>query len=703
MILLTILLLCANNSWAQNPSAHPTRYSTNAHGMLGLNTIPTARMDEAGTARIHWSGTDPYMHGALGFQIADPLYISVRQSAEISTFDADPIALYPGLDFKLRLLKENERRPAVVLGMQSAIGHKRMSGEYIAASKRVKDFDITAGLGWGYFAGAAHIDNPLKAFGSHFDQNRDIDGESPARAADWFTGEKIGFFGGIEYFPSFNPLLKGLSLKADIGANRYEAERAAFNFDAPPPWSLGINYKPPRLPFADFSLAAQGTDRFMGRISFQTNLKTLNHRNTHDTPQSFLRPYRSDFAAPEWARLSAEKDNTAIINTVMENRTATTTLLTRPHRSSPQQFSNAAMHIANHAGQNIESITITPQRYGLIGPSLTLMRHDLETALAHNTGSAEEIWHNAEITQTLSGLQKPKALPDQLKRFRHLTLTLQNQIGLSEEDDGFLFRNAAIIDADGPQFGDYIHTAMGLRLNLAENLHKLDKIRPERLTPIRSDIDDFADRLIALEKLYGAFTHTIAPDLHIMTTAGYLEEMYAGAGGEILYRPFDKRFAIGAESWLAMKRDPDTTLNLGLAGINTVTAHANAWYDLPEWDTTLGVKVGRFLAEDLGASISLTKNFKNGAYLATHFTMTDQSEPDLFGGDVHYDHGIKLTIPLGGYLGRIKSAPNTNFELITAPFGRDIAQSLNNPLSLYELTAPFSKSHIIRHWDEITE
>ena len=165
--------------------------SATLYGPLGLNTVPSARMDETGTVRIGVSTLDPYVHGWLGVQIADPLSVVVRQTSEVSNINDDAERLFPGVDFKLRLLEENAVAPEVSLGVQSAIGHKRLAGEYLALSKRYKDFDFTAGLGWGRFGTAAHFDNPLKIFGSHFD-DRSLDGENPNDPSDWFTGEDIG-------------------------------------------------------------------------------------------------------------------------------------------------------------------------------------------------------------------------------------------------------------------------------------------------------------------------------------------------------------------------------------------------------------------------------------------------------------------------------------------------------------------------------
>lgn len=122
--------------------------STNLNGMLGLNTIPSARMDKVGTIRIGAGTVDPYVNSFIGFQVAEPLYINLRQTGEVSSITSAPKRLYPGLDFKLRLRREDARYPEVVIGANSAFGHKRTASEYISTSKRINNFDISAGIGW---------------------------------------------------------------------------------------------------------------------------------------------------------------------------------------------------------------------------------------------------------------------------------------------------------------------------------------------------------------------------------------------------------------------------------------------------------------------------------------------------------------------------------------------------------------------------
>ena len=193
-------------------------------GMLGLNTIPNARMDSKGTVRIGASTTDPYLHYFMGFQIAEPLYINLRQTAEISSLIHAEKRLYPGVDFKLRLMKDTRKRPELSFGVQSAFGHKRLSSEYLTFSKRLYNIDYTGGLAWGQLGSAGHIKNPLRGISAHFSKERDYSSEESQSFQNWFTGKEIGFFGGVEYFTP----LKGLSIKADYGANRYVSEKNNF-------------------------------------------------------------------------------------------------------------------------------------------------------------------------------------------------------------------------------------------------------------------------------------------------------------------------------------------------------------------------------------------------------------------------------------------------------------------------------------------
>jgi hypothetical protein len=280
-----------------------------------------------------------------------------------------------------------------------------------------------------------------------------------------------------------------------------------------------------------------------------------------------------------------------------------------------------------------------------------------------------------------------------LKDFR---LLLDQQISLSEEDHGLLTRTSLVAGSRRATNFGFLDSGYALRLNLHDNLDNIPELRPPALLPVRSNVDAFADNAFAIDELYTSFTHSFKSDLHLSLIGGYLEEMYGGFGGELLYRPFGPRYAFSIELWEALKRDPATPLNLGFNGDHLLSGHINAWYDIPELDLTLHAKAGRYLAEDVGGTFALKKRFQNGASLEGFVTVTNNADYDLFGGTTHAYNGIRLKLPLGGY----KYIPDGSAIRFRAePFGRDTGQSIDNPIPLYEVTEPFSYGHMIRHWD----
>lgn len=520
-------------------------YSASLYGPLGLNTIPSARMDKAGTVRIGVSTLDPYRHGFIGFQIADPLYVQLRQTGTGSNLGASPDGLYPGMDLKIRLAKEDRYTPEIALGMNSAFGHKKTASEYIALSKRWKAFDFTGGLAWGRLGSEGMLSNPFKKFSRHFSHDRDFGSETQNGVNDWFTGEEIGLFAGVEYFTP----LEGLSVKAEWGADSYEADQITSNFKAPDPWSLSLNYAPYK--WMDVSAGLAGTDKIFARLSFQGNLFEWPGRNAETGSPVPFHPHRAGTASAQKMMLSAHKDGVLLFDAQHVDSDADSLLDLDPFEPSARQIGRAARHMSNNGGEEVESLSITPYVFGLKGHRTTLIRRDLESALAHNNGSPEEIWQDTTIEKT-SDKKRQKSEHGFPWRPR---LILDTRLSLSEEDSGILYRSSLVFE--GTKQLPYGFTVGGsARLNIDDNLHRLADFRPAALHPVRSDEDLYASRLFALDRSYLSWLKTLKTDLHLALSAGALEEMYTGAGGEILYRPFGKTFSVGAEAWRVYKRDP---------------------------------------------------------------------------------------------------------------------------------------------------
>lgn len=660
--------------------------------------MPSARMDKIGTIRTGISALDPYLHGYIGMQIATPLYINIRQSAETSNILEDADRLYPGVDFKLRLTEESAYTPEIALGVQAALGHRRQSGEFIAASKRYNNFDFTAGLGWGRYGTAGHIDNPFTLFGTHFDDARDLNGESPNTPADWFTGYKIGLFGGVEYFLP----VKGLSIKLDYGADRYTAEQESLNFKTPSPWGLGLSYAPTK--WFNAGLGIQGTDAFMGRMTLKANPEKWAYNKIHYRENAKTN-VTDDFAMPLRALPNkAPPDDLGVDQIYIQGATLFTTLHIPKNIPAPQHIRRVLDYIEieyEDQIKNVKEYAFTLKEMQLEGTKIRFLRSDYTKALETKDSSPQEIWKNTKTSANTIKIE-PNAifLPTQGISGRTLFhTTLENQISLSEEDTGALYRSSVLFGTRDIPFFDTINAAT-LRLNLSNNLENLEDLRTRTLNPVRGDARDFANSRLSLEHSYIGLTQSLTPELHALFLSGYLDEFYAGLGGELLYRPHTSRFAIGAEFWHTDKRIPDSLFNLGTTGNLVNSAFANIWYDIPRHDVTANLRAGRFLAGDTGIEAGLEKRFKNGARLNAILALSNAADPDIFGDRLHAYHSINVTLPWGSIPFLNSSASlKTKIE----PFARNAAQRIKKPVNLYDLTEKFTLDHIAENWDKISE
>ncbi len=659
----TFVLICTLVCVERTSFANDTSASTQDTGAIGLNTIPTARMDKFGTMRAGVSTSGPYNHAFLGLQIATPLSVHLRQSMLISSVGDKPDRVYPGMDIKLRLANEGRYRPAIAFGANSLLGHKRFSSEYFALSKRYYDFDFTGGVAWGRMGSNGHIKNPFANFSSHFDQNRDLGAEDSASPSDWFTGEEIGFFGGIEYFTP----LHGLSLKADFNADAYNAERANFGFESPSPWSFGFNYSPSE--WISFGASIIGADMMMARLSFQgdvLNIKKALEKDKDDFPY-----------------MPAEFITT-------DNGTITGNLPLNDYESSTMQIGRAAKELSARADPSVKTIRVVPMMNGTKGKAMTFSRTDIQKLAKDMPISPEEIWHSTEFSDDHS-IDFSQSMP------RTYKLAPELSFSLGEEETSHLYR-ATLNMEEEKQWGYGIVTGNSITINAADNLHRIAKFRDINLDSIRSDIDLYTKNHVNVKRSFLSFLNTPLPDFHVAATAGYLEEMFAGYGGEILYRPHQSPFAIGAEMWNVYKRDPLSPMALELYGDAYNTGFLNVYYDVPGTPITAFAKGGKFIGGDYGVNTGAQMKMSNGMTLKGSVSITNDTGKDVFNSDRNMQAGLELTIPFG-YL---KFVPNRSAATFKShQMGRDDAAIIDKPIDLYDVTEPTSYHHLGQNWQEV--
>ena len=675
-------LIAALGVWPM-AAAHADIQNTtpNLYGMAGLNTIPSARMDKSGTIRASLAMSDPYFHTSLGFQINNSLYMGLRQTSEISDLLDDPDKVYPGLDLKLKLFDEKKYRPEIAIGMQSAFGHKRMAGEYIAFSKRHENFDFTAGFGWGRFGTGNTVPfNPLDWTGSYLDKNRQLDGDKPNAPKDWFTGD-TGFFAGVEYATP----MKGLNLKVDWSSDAYKAEHA-LDMKSPTAFSFGLSYQP--ADWVDMGVALIDKDTVMARLSLKSMIKSWPYSPSDQSAHVALAPDTKD-----WNIVAeGKRQNIQIRNIFPGKDSMSGQIYLEPYKSSPYQLSQAWRIITNKtAVADPDTLRLEPIYFGLKAPAITINKHDLIEAAEKHNGSAEEIWRHTEFDERLS---------DKIKKLdlRRLSFKLRETFSISEDDAPFIHRTD-FIGTLTHQFLTYFLSETSLRYNLLSNFEQLDEVRIPMEDPVRSDESYFVERKFAIEHAFLQGFKSFTTDWHISASAGYLDEMFAGYHGEILYRPWGRNWAAGFEIADVIKRDYDTSLNMGFVDSSRYTGHVNFYYEFPNTDTTLHASLGQYLGQDRGGSLEVLNRFENGSTVEAFITATDMHDPDPYGGSSNLSSGLRFTLPLGS----LRYIPDgSNIEVNAEPVARDAGQKLHIAHTLYDMTEPLSYRHLTQRWMDIT-
>jgi hypothetical protein len=392
------------------------------------------------------------------------------------------------------------------------------------------------------------------------------------------------------------------------------------------------------------------------------------------------------------------------ISFAINDNTARTRLHLRPRLNTPAQLRKVAQAFLKRTPDAVTSLIVHISRQGLRGPVIRLPRRAAAQALRHKPGrSIEEVWHSLQISKSAEVQRNaPREEWFQAPEFK---LAIDQDIALTSED-ATIWHRAGFIAAAGQYIGRGFAHAHGLRLPIADNLRgqRFTRLRLNRLRgrePVRSDVALYAGDGMGLEFSKLKLTRSLSNDLYTKVEAGYMEEMYAGAGGALLWRPWGKSYALGARLHHVYKRDPFSTLNLKLIEDSDVTTgFVDAYYAPGRSDLTFKASAGRFLGEDWGAQFAISRRFDNGVRLAGFVTVSERAERDLFGGTRHSKVGLRLSLPLG-------TVPLTNVPVISdinfAPIGRDTGQMLENGKSLYEMSETLSLRHIGRRWQAFDE
>ena len=175
-------------------------------------------------------------------------------------------------------------------------------------------------------------------------------------------------------------------------------------------------------------------------------------------------------------------------------------------------------------------------------------------------------------------------------------------------------------------------------------------------------------------------------------TVGYLERMFGGVSAEVLYKPVNQRWSLGAEVNYVAQRDTDGGFGFGDYDYSVATGHVSGYYDFGN-GFEAQLDVGRYLAGDVGGTFTLMRHFENGWKIGAFATITNVSAEDF--GEGSFDKGIRMEIPLTYFTGQPTRTVRT---VVLRPLGRDGGARLAVNDRLRETLRSYDEAGLDAQW-----
>lgn len=681
--LLTGLLLAAPTVMADDTTP-PNAPTQSDWGGAGLWQTPTARMADAGEVALTASRATPYTRYNFTLQPLPWLEGIIRYS-DVSNRLYGPTSLSgdqsrkdKSIDVKVRFWDESRYIPAVAVGIRDVGGTGLFSSEYVVSSKRFGPIDASLGLAWGYMGARGDISNPLDFISSKFSVRPapDVGSGGEFGGNQYFRG-RAAFFGGFSYQTPWQPLI----IKVEYEGNNYKHEPLNNNLPQSTPVNIGAVYRLNRN--VDLSAAWERGNTAMFSLTLHTNLAE------HAPPVKVLdppppQPQPAATHAPadqvDWVKVDQQlRDNAGLRVTKIAKRGSELVITGEQMKYiyPAKAMGRTARVLDNQLGPDITWYTVESTRENLPIVDTSVDRKRFDDLLNHRI-ALDDFRLNVEQDPPLPQQEQVLYQPP-MKQFDGGASISYGQ-SMGGPNAFILYQIAANYEANFHFTPNFWWSGV-LSANLINNYDKFTYDAPSDLPRVRTDIRQYlTDSRITMPVFQVTDAERLGQDLYGMAYAGMLESMFGGVGGEMLYRPFGERWAIGVDAAWVKQRGFDQ--DFSFRGYHVATGHVTGYYETPVNHVTFAVSLGRYLAGDHGVTFDVSKEFRNGVRMGAYATFTNVDGAQY--GEGSFDKGIYISIPFDLML---PGSTVNRAGILWQPLIRDGGASLNRRYSLYTLTS----------------
>jgi hypothetical protein len=679
-----ITTLLSPAALAETNQPFTTTYSQMNQGGVGLIQMPTARHNEAGSFSLNYQDSQEYRFWSASLQLFPWMETTMRYTdvrtrlySEFPGFSGDQTLKDKGIDAKFRLWQESEFLPDVSAGFRDFGGTGFFESEFIAASKRIGPFDLHLGLGFGYLGRKGNITNPFCDIKDSFClRPTGYNGRGGQIDYQRFFKGPASLYGGIEYQTPWSPL----RLKLEYDGNNYKQDRAGvlaqdsdYNFAAV--YSVNEAF--------DLNLNYQRGNTFGFGVNYKMNFNTVNQLKLDPAPMEI--PAALPVAADTLDKAQLRRDlynNAGFIvnNYVLKDNEILLKGTQVAYREEDIAIDRIGRVLANHLPQSIKTYRVV-----IISADMPLVETVIDAEKFISAARYET--PDADVKQSYQRVE-PKiqdenwAVERKDSGFGYGTEVFWIQTFGSPER--FYMYQGGIFASGSYQFNPNFSLQSTAKINLLTNFDEFNfKVDNQNtgVPRVRTFIREYVTRSdVTMDNVYGHWKDQLAEDWYGQAYAGYLETMYGGVGGEILYKPLDSSLAVGFDLNYVRQRDYDS--EVAFFDYKTLTGHLSFyWKPAMLDDTLITASFGQYLAKDKGVTIDFAKRFDSGIIVGAYAAITDMSAAEY--GEGSFTKGFYVSIPID----LVSFFSDTGRGRIPwVPISRDGGQMLNKPVNLNALT-----------------
>ena len=696
----SLLIIClisfpVHGNDQKNINNESSIYSQSTYGGIGLIETPTARFSEDGEFGFGISTEKPYNRLFAKMQFF-PWLEAVLRYTEGTYFPYNTGSPQTwkdkGFDLKVKLFNETEMFPQLAMGFNDFGGTGAYSSEYIVANKKVNNFDFSLGLGWGHLDGLNHIDSPATWFDSNRGVRGGYDGQGGTFSIDkLFSGEKASIFGGFEYFTP----IPNLSVKVEYDTTDYTdalgQEKVFYQtgniFELDSRVNVAVNYriKPSDRDNIDLSVGFIRGNTIYANMAVHSSLNKVSKPKFIAPKEIINVPYLEPYSSlnNEWQTyltdlIMWQMGNVGFVtHNLIFNQNEVLAEISQGRFQNPVQAIELASRIlANNSPKNIDQITVINIDQGIETLRATIPRQVLVEEVKKGSLNEEFLEFNKLDSLKTSHIVKENdyLYPNFYWELKPQMLgTLQHQVKF------YFWQLEALLHTEySIKKGLYLTTDIGI--NIANNYKDYTWHVPDgQLEHVRQDRRLYlTEGESGLRKMSLDYLLDLHPNIKARMSVGYLEWMFGGIGGEILYIPNNKRWALGLDTYWVKQREYDQKFSF--RDYETVTGFLSYHQDIPIYDMRLKISAGKFLAKDTGVIIDLSRRFKTGARVGGKVALTDCDAQCV--GEGSFNKWIYFELPMDLFYTQSNTRARTGYSW--SPLTKDAGAKVENG-SLYYL------------------